>query len=307
MKEVHFKDWLNYSKSIGKMIIAGDEGTGKTLLLTRIGIGKIQYKLMDIARSYEAVDEYNQFGLGLEKNYNHLCFANFRVNCLYTEMSGLESYKVNPYRLGLYDEDYETDFYPPYALFCITEARNYFNAYLYEKYQDWFVNFIRTCRQGSYDIVLDTQRFADIFVGFREITNRFIYCHEKVTHLYDKDGNCIGHKLHIIEWKSHRDVEVFNNITKKQNCEEYDLILDFCLFENYDSKFCRFLHLYGRMGQQFKIEHFPELKSYEDILNFAEDFGLIAPEGFYKSKNKQEKQTKEQDIPEVPELEEYEF
>lgn len=307
MKEIQFKDFIDYNKRIGKMIIAGDEGTGKTLLLTRIGVGKIQHKLMDMAKSVDAVEEYNKFGLGLECNYEHLCFANFRINCFYTEMSGLESYKLNPFRLGLYSENYYTDLYPPYSLFCITESRNYFSAYMYEKYQDWFVNFIRTSRQGDYDFVLDTQRFADIFVSFREITNRFIYCEKEVTHKYDKEGNCIGHILHIVEWKNHRDVEVFNNSSKKQNCEEYDLVLDFCLFNNYDSKFCRFLHLYGRMGQQFSIEHFPELKSYEDIIQFAEDFGLVAPEGFYKSNKKETKNKEPPSVPEVEEEEDYGF
>lgn len=39
--KIKFKDFIDYNKRVGKMIVSGLEGAGKTLLLARIGVGKM--------------------------------------------------------------------------------------------------------------------------------------------------------------------------------------------------------------------------------------------------------------------------
>lgn len=292
VQTVYFKDFINYNKRLGKVIISGDEGTGKTLLLTMIANGKMLHGLQDCWKSYKQVDEYNKLGFNFSKNYEHLCFANFDINCSGTNIPNRKVYRCNPYRLGLFDKLFKTDFFPPYSLFCITEAYNIFNAYLYDKFRDSFKGFIKTCRQGKYDFVLDTQYFGDICTIFRRITNRFIYLEREVEMIENKEGVVVGHKLHVIEWHSNRDVEYFERTTKKQNCKEYDLIIDKCLFKNYDTEFCKYLHLLGRENQDFLIEHFKTIENIEDLDNFGEKFGTIAPEGFFLT-NKIKKENKQ--------------
>lgn len=295
--ELSFDKFIDFDNRIGKMIIAGDEGTGKTLLLAAIAIGKMLHGLQDTWKSFDVVDKYNELGYNFSKNYEHLCFGNFDVNCLGTNIVDRKIYRCNPYKLGLYDPNFETDFFPPYSLFCITEAYNVFNAYLYDKFRDSFKGFIKTCRHGKYDFVLDTQCFGDICTLFRRITNRFIYLDREVEHIKDFEGNIVGHKLHVIEFRHNRDVENFERTSKLQNAKEYDLIIKKCIFENYDTEFCKYLHLQGRELQDFLVEHFPDIKSSEDICNLLEEFGLLPPEGFFVSnRSRKVEVTKEEEI-----------
>ena len=287
MKTVSFNDFIDYDKRIGKILISGDEGSGKTLLLTRIAIGKMLHGLEDCFNSYEAVDEYNSLGYRFSKNYDHLCFANFDINCKGTEIPHRKVYVVNPYRLGFYDPNYYTDFFPPFALFCITEGKNYFDAYEWDKFPSRYVSWIKTMRQARYDMAIDSQTFGDICTAYKKITNRFIYLEKECEEICDSKNNVIGHKLFVIEWHHLRDIEYFERTTKKQNCDEYELIIsDMCVYNNYDSYYCRLLHLHGREDQDFRIEHFPEIKSLGDIEYFADEFGFTVPDGFYKTKKK---------------------
>lgn len=285
----YFNEFINYDKRIGKILIAGDEGSGKTLLLTCIAIGKMLHGLEDCRKSYDEVDRYNSFGYKFSKNYEHLCFSNYDINCIGTEIPSRKVYSFNPYRLGFYDSEYQTDFFPPYTLFCMTEGKNYLDSYEWDKFPNRYVSWLKTMRQAKYDMAVDSQSFNDICTAYKKITNRFIYLDKECVEIRDSKGNVIGHKLFVIEWKHFRDVDLFERTAKKQNCEEYELVIkDICLYENYDSYYCRLLHLKGRDNQDFRIEHFPQVSSIEDIDMFAEEFGFSVPDGFYKTKKKKE-------------------
>ena len=270
------------------MIISGEEGTGKTLLLTMIAIGKMLHGIEDCWKSYKEVDKYNKLGFHFSKNYKHLCFSNIDINCLGTYIPDRKVYRCNPYRLGLFDKLFKTDFFPPYSLFCITEAYNVFNAYLYNKFRDSFKGFIKTSRHGKYDMVLDTQYFGDICTIFRRICNRFIYLHDDVEMIKDREGIVVGHKLHVTEWTSNRDVEYFESSSNKKNCKEYELMIHKCLFKNYDTEFCKYLHLLGRENQDFLIENFKKIEKIDDLDNFGEEFGMTPPDGFFMGGRKNE-------------------
>lgn len=289
MRFVKFKDFIDYDKRIGKIIISGLEGSGKTLLLTTIAVGKMLHGLQDCWKSYDLVDCYNELGYNFTKNYEHLCFANFDINCSGTCIPDRKVYRCNPFRLGLFDPFFETNLYPPYSLFCISEAYNVFNAYLYNRFRDGFKGFIKTSRQSKFDFVLDTQYFGDICTIFRRITNRFIYLNDNVEEIKNGDGVVIGHKFHVTEWRNNRDVEVFESSGKKQNCEDYVLIVDKCFYENFDTDYCRYLALMGRQFQDYLIEHFPAIKTVDDVENLCANFGLLPEEGFFVSFGKSNK------------------
>lgn len=309
MEEIHFKDFINYDKPIGKMLIVGiTEGAGKTLLLTRICIGKMLHGLEDCYKSYAWVDDYNKLGYKFSKNYEHLCFTNFNINCLGTTIPDRKTYVCDFYRIGYFDPNYYTDFYPPGSLFGMTEAKNYLDSYLWKMFPRRFVSWLKTMRQARYDMVADTQVSTDICTAYKRICGRFIYLYKACEEILDSKGNLKGHKLYVIEWNDYRDVELFEKSTKKQNCKEYVLIIDDVeggLYDNYDSYYCRFLHLKGRENQDFRIEHFPEIKTIEDIEYFSENFGFEMPEDFLKTKHLNKE--KEKDIDNFEDIDELEF
>ena len=293
MEEIKFKDFINYDKPIGKMLIIGIvEGAGKTLLLTRIGIGKMLHGMVDCNKSYVWVDEYNRLGFHFTKKYEHLCFSNFDINCKGTIIPDRKTYVCNYYRLGYYDSSYHTDFYPPGALFCMTEGKNYLDSYKWDKFPDRYISWLKTMRQARYDMVVDSQSSTDICTAYKRITKRFIYLYKECEEIINSKGELIGHKLFVIEWNDYRDVELFERSTKKQNCKEYILIIDDVshgLYSNYDSYYCKYLHLKGRQNQDFRIEHFPEINSIDDIEYFADEFGFNMPEDYLKKNTKKEK------------------
>ncbi len=284
MKVVKFSNWIDFNKRLGKVIITGKEGAGKTLLLSRMCVEKMLHGMEDCWKSYPLVDKYNEMGFNFSKNYNHLAFSNIPVNCKRTFIPDRESYVVNPYRLGLFDNLFDTDFYPPYSAFFITESYNYLNSYLFNKFRDSFKGFMKTCRQAKFDIVVDAHSVSDICTLFKRLTNRFIHLYKDVEHILNRDGVVIGHKLFCYQWTDYCDVVVFETSKKLQNYEEFELVIDGCFFDNYDTEFCRFLHLEGREFQDFCIKLFDFPEKYEDLFNFGEKFGILPPEGFFVSK-----------------------
>ena len=293
MEEIKFKNWINFDKRLGKMIISGLEGFGKDLLTTAVGVGKMLHGFEDCIKSYAEVDEYNNMGFNFSKNYNHTCFANYPINCRGTEIPQRKVYVFDPYRCGFYDPDYWTDLFPPYSLFCGTEAKSFLDAYEWDKYPARYIGWIKTLRHIRYDMLVNSQVFNDICVAFKRITNRFILLTRETEEIKNLKGEVVGHKLFVKEWTRFKDVELYEKTTKEQNCKEYVLILDKCYYENYDHRICRLLHLKGRENQDFRIEHFPEIESVEDVEAYAEVLGFDRPEGFLKVSKKSIKNVNE--------------
>ena len=289
MNTVLFKDFIDYSKRIGKMIIAGNEGTGKTLLLTCIAVNKMLRFRDYIYKAMDEIDSRNALGYNFTKNFEHLCFCNYDVNCFGTEIPSFKSYKVNPFKCGLSNDKYETLPYPPYTLMCWTEGKNYLDSYLYNLFPNAYNMWIKTLRQAKIDIAVDCQTFSDICTVFRRITNRFIYLWKECEVIYDTYGNRIGHKLFVYEFDNSVDADYFETKRDKRNCKEYELIINIDLWPCYDNEFCKYLHLKGRELQDYVIEHFPEIKSIEDVEQFADDIGAVMPENFLKNSKKADK------------------
>lgn len=280
--EIEFKDFMDLSQRQGKVMIVGEEGAGKTLLVTGIGTYKMLRGQEDCWKSYEVVDEYNALGFHFSKEYEHLVFSNFDINCSGTKIPSRKSYVLDPYRVGLYCEDYETDVFPPYAFMIITEAHMVFNAYMWQFIRPEVRRFWETARQADIEIIMDTNQPNLIYNGMRSLCNRVIYLHEKTQEITDRDGIVVGHKLFVKEFKNYGLFEKYLQSNKQELIKkEYTLILRKCFYQNYDTKQCRYLHLKGREQQDYILKHFPEIKTIEDVNAFIDNFGVLAPEGYY--------------------------
>lgn len=276
-----FNQFIDLKKRIGKMLICGDEGAGKTLLTTYIGMMKMLQGEIDKYNSYEKVDEYNALGYNFTTNYEHLVFSNFDMNTAGTRIPDLRSYVVDPFRVGLFCEDYETDFYPPGSTFFITEAQTVFNAYKWMFIRPEIQRYWETGRQAGINIVMDTNQPGLIYKGIRSLLNRVIYLWKDCEEIKNGEGIVIGHKLYVREFKKYNDLEKYLEDTRINNYVEYTLILNKCVYENYDSYQCRYIHLFGRENQDFRIEHFPKINSIEDVQVFVNLFGSFEPDGYY--------------------------
>ena len=276
-----FNEFLDLDKRIGKILICGDEGSGKTLLTTYISVQKMLHGEIDKYKSYEKVEEYNSLGYNFTTTYEHLLFANYDINTAGTRIPDMKNYILDPFRVGLFCNDYETDFYPPGALFTITEAHIVFNSHKWLYVRPEVQRFWETARQAGIDLIMDTNRPGLIFNGVRDLCDRVIYLWKSCDEIKNVDGEIVGHKLYVREFKKYNDLALYLKDTRTNNYVEYTLILNKCVYENYDSYQCRYIHILGRENQDFRIEYFPKIKTIEDVNAFAKNFGARIPEVYY--------------------------
>lgn len=298
--EKTFEEFLKIDERIGKMLICGLEGYGKTLLLSYIAVEKMLIGQQECWKSWEIIDKYNALGYNFSKDFEHLVFVAFiEVNCQGTDIPTRKSYDLDPFRIGLYDENYDTDIYPPYANLFIPEAQTVFNSYKQNSMRPEFFRFFETSRQARLSLILDSQRPILIAKNVRDLINRFIILTKPVEHLKNNKGEAIGHKLFILEFHSNLGLETWVKTGKKTDFEEYELILNRCMFNNYDSYFFEYLHLQGRENQNFRIIEKETISSIDDVENIA---SMTAPDGFYKTNSK-----KTEEPPDICEEYEYDF
>lgn len=223
--------------------------------------------------TYDEIDTYNSCGFNFSKNFEHLCFANFDINTDGGIVPDLRSYKVNPYKLGL-NGKFKTDIFPPNSMFFMTEFQNYAPSNMDQYIRPEYRQFFQTSRHYGLSIFVDTQRPTDVAKCIRDLFDVFIEC-VSVENLY-YNGVCIGHKwkLRIIE--NSRFLEDYLKSNDNKLCVEIYHKSDRCYFNNYNSEFCRDLHIRGRENQDFKIEHFG---------NGGDDDILSQPDGFFIKKS----------------------
>ena len=266
------------------IVVFGKRGAGKDLLCTHFAIPHMLNGMEECFSSYNEVDYYNSLGYKFSKNYKHLVFSNYEINCSGTSIPNRRSYMCNPFRVGLYSGDYKTDLFPPGSLFVWTEVQRVLNSHMAGFYRNEVSAFFETSRHYGVDFIFNTQRPKLILPNVRELVDSFIKI-KKLKHIKSLDGTVVGHIWYVIEWEDWADVEKYLNTKELINCREYEIKSDKCLFENYDSRFCRYMHLKGRKKQDFRVKEFPKMSTYEDVERYGDEFGLNVPEGFYKKKS----------------------
>ena len=297
-----FNDVFDLNKRIGKMLICGVEGSGKTLLSTYIGIQKMLRGQEDCWKSFKEIDNINKLGYTFSKNFEHLLFSNYDMNCKGTYVPNRKTNLLDPFKVGLVCKNYETVPLPPYSFLIITEAQRVFNAYMWQYLRAEVRAFWETSRQANIEIILDTNQPELIYKGMRELLNRIIYLYKDTEEVIDKEGNVKGHRLYIKEFKKYKYLEKYLE-NSNENLVMYTYILELvgCLYSNYDSYQCKMLHLNGRTDDDYNIAKFPDIKTIEDVEMFAENFGLYPPEGYYvkPSTNVKQSNNKEEIIGEI--------
>ena len=236
----------------------GLRGHGKTLHLVYDAIyNSMNCNILDLYDSKDQVKNLNSLGYNFSSNYEHLCFSNLDINSGGSPVPGLRSYKVNPFKIGMPDCKFDTDIFPPGSVFYVTEAGTYWPSSMDNYIDPGVVKFFQTSRHYGVDFVIDCQRPMDIAKKIRDLCDEYIECVD-VVHVVDSDGVVCGHKWTLRRIVGSRVLEEYLRTNNKALCEEYTEYCPVCLFDNYDSYFCRMLHLVGRQNQDFKLVHFGE-------------------------------------------------
>lgn len=292
MEEKQFSEFIKVNDRFGKILICGLEGFGKTLLLSYMAVEKMLIGEQECWKSWEKVDKYNALGYNFSKNYEHLVFVAFMtINCSATHIPDRTSYACDPYRIGLYMEDWDTDLYPPGATIFIPEIQRVYNSYNSERIRPRIYGYWETSRQYGVSLVGDCQRYMMVAKPLRDLINRFIVLTKEITHVKDIKGNVIGHKLYVLEFNSNKDIELWGSTGRKDNAKEYVLYLPRLTFGNYDSYYFEYSHLKGRYNQDFYIDKYPDITSIDDV-EYIDDTEV--PEGFLLSKKTTKKEVVEE-------------
>lgn len=309
MKEKKFSEVFDLRKRLGKILFAGKEGSGKTLAMAILGVEKMLRGQEDCWQSYDEVDEYNELGYNFSKNYEHLVYSNVDMNCDYTEIPSFKSYEVDPFRLGLYSGDYETDLLPPGACVFVDEAHVPFNAYMWQYVRPEVTGYWTTSRQYDISLIMATNRPKQVVNFIRELCNRIFYFEDNVEEV-KKNGEVVGYRFPTLEFNDNACFEAFLRTGKKENCDEYIMTYNQCRYPNYDTRKCRFLHVRGREFADFVAKHYEEIKTIEDVERLYKRFGFDIPEGYYLKPSEKAKKQKEDKMPGgdlPPDMEEIEY
>ncbi len=277
----NFNEVFDLNKRLGKILIAGEEGSGKTLLSVCIAVGRMLRGPIDCWKSYERVEEFNKLGYKFSTDYEHLVFSNFEINCEGTKIPTFKNYDVDPFRIGLYCDEYQFDLFPPGTEFHLTEAHLIFNAYMWQYVRPEVTGYWTTTRQYDINLVADTNQPNKIVNTVRELFNRIFHLYDEVEHIFEK-GVCVGHKFKVLEFRNNMTYTQYLKTGKEDNCKKYHLLVNVCRWNNYFHDRCKILHLKGREFEDFCIRQFKPVESIEDVEALSDSFGVIAPEGYYR-------------------------
>lgn len=264
------------------IVLCGLPGTGKTLYLTYLCVQRMLGTIFDVYNVYDEIDTLNKYGFHFTKRFEHLASANFNVNTDGTAIPNMRIYKVNPYKLGFYDKDFKTDIFPFDFVHYVTEAQNYWPSELWDYLPQRVKTFWQTKRHADIDFVLDCQNPMEIAKPVRSLSDEF-YQFIKCEHLTDygrwiekpKNENIVKHRWTYRVFKGNLAFEEFLKTNNSKLCDIKTEVSDKSYFNNYDSKFCRELHLRGRNNEDFNIKHFGE----EDDSDI-----FTVPDGYFVSK-----------------------
>lgn len=267
-----------------RMYWCNKRGAGKTLSVCNDAIEYMLYSYRNIIEFYDKVDYYNGFGFKFSKKFEHLGFANFDINASGTEIPFLSSYKVNPFKLGLYSKNFKTDLFPSGAIFFITEFQNYCDSDMYQYLRPEVKTFYQTSRHYGLDFVVDCQRPTDIAKKIRDLFDEFYECWAMEEII--KNDICVAVKMTYRVIRSGRVLEEYLKTNDEKLCEIVTKIIP-CRYNNYDSYFCELLHIKGREKQDYKIVHFGE-EDDSDIFTEVK--------GYYLPKKERTKKESEEEL-----------
>lgn len=272
---------LDFSRSY-RVFIFGNPGSGKTKLLTYLTIKYLMSSCEFIDYFIDEVKELNNYGFNFNCHFEHLGFSNFSVNTDGTEIPDMQTYKVNPYKIGLVgNSKFNTDVFPFGTNFFITEAQNYWPSGMNEYIRPEVIQYFQTSRHADISFFIDAQRPFDVAKKIRDLFDIFIEC-ISCEDIYE--NNCyVGTHWNLRMIEGPKVLEEYLRTNNENLYISFEIDCPYLLNYNYDSKMCRMLHLNGRERQDFKFEYFGD--KVEDILTAPDGYFIKRSERVVNSEN----------------------
>ncbi len=191
-------------------IIFGAPGTGKTSLNTHFlqTTYKTQGRAL-LAQTQKRIGEVNKSRVKpLAPPEQPPIFANYRVSLKTGYEKTFEPYYINPFYLGLVNENMPTQYLPPDSKVFISEAQRYYNSRKSSTLPDWVSRLYEMHRHYRMDIYLDVQRANLIDLNIKEICKLFIEVIE-MRHEKDYAGRILRTRFSVREFGCWRAVEQY--------------------------------------------------------------------------------------------------
>ena len=211
----------------------------------------------------------------------HCVSANYDLTFRKFGYSPRYNRRINPYRLGFYNEKVKTHFNLPYEVIGITEAQKYLNS----RFPDWQSRWYEQHGHNNLVIWLDTQRPMLIDVNIRELA-QFIEI-INLTVLKDNQDRIIGLKWLIrkIDNSSLFDKYMSSGKKDKDCYTEETVVADYNVFNIYDSQSCKPKFYEGHLDEDFDYqESEPTEESLEGYIKYLEQNDDELPENYFQGR-----------------------
>lgn len=218
-------------------IITGKPGVGKTSLnayFCQRTYVEEREQLLKRARSYiERINESRETPLTLPELPP--IYTNFEVNISVGYKKYYSPYYVNPYYLGLSNDNLNVQYLPPSSRVFISEAQRYYNSRKSQSLADWVSRWYEMHRHFDIEIIMDVQRGKLIDLNVRELCRKFIEV-QRMEHEYGEYG-ITKTRWYCREFDNNQDYEEYLD-GKSANYVESVYEYSGNIFELYNSTSC---------------------------------------------------------------------
>jgi len=264
-------------------IIFAPPGYGKTCYLTHVLNEYAYNRERNRAMQCEVLNKkQNGFKVTAPQ---HCVSANYDCKFKKFGYSPRVNRKINPYRLGYYNDFVKVHFNMPYEVIGIDEAQKYLNSRMSMYFPEWQSRWYEQHRHNNLEIFLATQRPMLIDVNIRELA-QFVEIIKLVVKYNDMgQPNSLIWTIRKIENSQLFD-KYMSSGRKDDTCYmEEEVTANYNVFALYDSQSCKPKFYDGHFDQDFDYTSAePVGTSIEDYINYLEEFDEELPNNFYRKR-----------------------
>lgn len=163
----------------------------------------------------------------------HFAFSSVRMVAHCQGFKARENYSIDPFKIGLKNNKFDTVFIPEYSAIFIPEGQMFFNSRkrLNEYTSAWFQN----SGHGHYDVYIDGQRVTLFDSNIRELATQCFFV-ETLKTKTDRFGQVVKVIIYAIKFTDCNSLEKYVSSGKKENNgEKAQFVYDGNIFKDYDA------------------------------------------------------------------------
>ena len=268
-------------------IVSAPPRTGKTAYLTKIACEMAFDR--DRTRAMQAALEnkiHNGF-TAISFIPTHTVSSNYDLVLRKFGYSPRYSRRINPYRLGFYNEDVKVHYNLPFEAIFITEAQKYLNSRMSAYFPGWQSRWYEQHGHNNLDIWLDTQRPNLIDVNIRELATFVEIVRLDVKRNANGSPKSFKWTIRTIDNNGLYDRYLSSGKSDKSTYVEKTVKCDFDVFSMYDHQSCKPKFYQGHMDSDIDyVESSPPAETFDDYVRYLQQFDDELPDNFYISRSK---------------------